>query len=123
MAVSPWARMAACLLHENDHFASVTVNGVSLSPGTYSFSQLNSTYPANFPASWTQQNGSTITTGSGQIIVGNGAPSSPHITGIQVSGTSLSIFRHERHGGWFVDVIAEHQPRAAVESMADKLDG
>jgi hypothetical protein len=78
-------------LHQNDHFASVTVNGVSLSPSTYSFSQLNTAYPANFPASWTQQNGSTVTTGSGQIIVGNGAPSSPHITGILVSGTSLSI--------------------------------
>jgi|ERR1017187_4319282 hypothetical protein len=58
--------------------------------GTYSFATLNSTYPTNFPVSWTQQTGSTFTTGSGQIIVGNGQPP-PHITSIRLSGTSLSI--------------------------------
>ncbi|HXI69920.1 MAG TPA: immunoglobulin domain-containing protein [Verrucomicrobiae bacterium] len=79
------------LLHQNDQFASVTVNGTSLANGTYSFATLNSTYPANFPASWTLQNGSAVATGSGQIVVGNSPPSSPHITNIGVSGTTLSV--------------------------------
>jgi hypothetical protein len=78
-------------LHQNDHFASVTINGTPLANGTYSFAALNNTYPANFPATWTLQNGSSVTTGSGQIIVGNGPPSSPHITNIGVSGTTLSL--------------------------------
>jgi hypothetical protein len=78
-------------LHQNDHFASVTINGTPLANGTYSFATLNSTYPANFPATWTLQNGSVITTGSGQIIVGNVPLLSPHITGITVSGTTLFI--------------------------------
>jgi hypothetical protein len=78
-------------LHQNDHFASVTVNGVALANGTYSFATLNSTYPANFPATWTLQNGSLINTGSGQIIVGSGPRPSPHITSIGVNGTTLSI--------------------------------
>ena len=74
-------------LHQNDHFASVTINGVALTNGTYSLATLNSVYPANFPASWTQQAGSTFTTGSGQIIVGNvGPPPSPRITHIGLSG-------------------------------------
>ena len=78
-------------LHRNDHFASVIVNGVALANGTYSFATLNSTYPANFPASWTPQAGSTSTTGSGQIIVGNGPPASPHITSAKLYGSLLSI--------------------------------
>ncbi len=80
-------------LHQNDHFASVTINGTPLANGTYSFAALNSAYPANFPATWALQNGSTYTTGSGQIIVGAGAGpvSSPHISNLSVSGTSLTI--------------------------------
>jgi hypothetical protein len=81
-------------LHQNDHFASLIINGTALANGTYPFTQLNSSYPANFPASWAQQVGSAFTTGSGQIIVGNvvaGPPSTPHITNIGLSGTGLSI--------------------------------
>ncbi|HEY4414106.1 MAG TPA: immunoglobulin domain-containing protein [Verrucomicrobiae bacterium] len=80
-------------LHQNDHFASVTINGTPLANGTYSFAVLNSTYPENFPASWPQQAGSTFTTGSGQINVGisSGPASSPHISNLSVNGTSLSI--------------------------------
>jgi hypothetical protein len=81
------------LLHQNDHFASVIINGISLANGTYPFGTLNSTYPTNFPATWTQQIGSTFSTSSGQIIVGNVVvpPLSPHITSIQVSGIGLSL--------------------------------
>jgi hypothetical protein len=62
-------------LHQNDTFKSVLINGVSLAAGTYSFATLNSTYPANFPASWTLQNGSSVNTGSGSItVLANPAP-------------------------------------------------
>ena len=56
-------------LHQNDTFKSVNVNGTSLTNGTYSFATLNSAYPIQFPSSWTQQAGSTFTTGSGSITV------------------------------------------------------
>ncbi len=81
-------------LHQTNHFASVIINGTPLTNGIYSFAQLNSAYPAKFPALWTQQAGSTFITGSGQIIVGNvvaGPPSIPHITGIGLKGTGLSL--------------------------------
>jgi len=79
-------------LHQNDRFASVTINGTPLTDGTYSFAQLNAAYPLAFPATWTLQAGSSVTNGSGQIIVGNVVtPPSPRITGIQVSGTTLSL--------------------------------
>jgi hypothetical protein len=78
-------------LHQNDHFAGVTINGRVLPGGTYSFAMLTGAFPANFPASWTQQAGSTFTTGSGQIIIGNGLSPSPQITSISLSGTALSI--------------------------------
>ncbi len=81
------------LLHQSDLFASLIVNGVALANGTYSFATLNANYPTNFPASWPQQTGSSVATGSGQIIVGIGSaiPSSPRITGISLSGMSLSL--------------------------------
>jgi hypothetical protein len=56
-------------LHQNDAFRSVFINGVPLTNGVYSFATLASLYPANFPASWALQNGSSINTGSGQITV------------------------------------------------------
>lgn len=90
-------------LHQNDHFASVIINGVPLGSGVYSFAYLNSSYPANFPITWPQQTGSTFTTGSGQILVGSGVPPpSPHITNIGVSGTSLSLSAANGTpgGGW-----------------------
>jgi hypothetical protein len=94
-------------LHQNDTFAAVSVNGNALTNGTYSFSQLNSSYPTNFPASWALQAGSTFTTGSGQITVGSAVivpPTSPHITGIQVnSGTgelTLSATNGTPNGSW-----------------------
>jgi Glycosyl hydrolase family 76/Immunoglobulin I-set domain len=81
-------------LHQTNHFASVIINGAALTNGIYSFTKLNSTYPAKFPSSWTQQAGSTFTTGSGQITVGNvvvGPPSPPQITAIGLNGTGLSL--------------------------------
>jgi hypothetical protein len=89
-------------LHQNDHFGSVNVNGTPLANGTYTFAQLNAAYPTVFPATWTQQSGSAVATGSGQIIVGNGPPSSPHITQISLNGTTLSLSATNgtAGGGW-----------------------
>jgi hypothetical protein len=79
-------------LHQNDHFASVIINGTPLADGIYSFAALNSAYPTNFPATWTPQIGSTIGAGSGQIAVGNVVVTSiPHFTGFSVSGTTLVL--------------------------------
>ena len=81
-------------LTQTDHFAGVTVNGFSLTNGTYPFATLNSAYPGNFPASFVALFGTTATTASGEIIVGNvvvGPPSTPHITHIGLSGTSLTL--------------------------------
>src|SRR5262249_42746123 len=54
-------------LHQNDTFKTVTVAGTQLSAGTYTFAQLNATYPANFPVNWIQQAGSGSNAGSGNI--------------------------------------------------------
>jgi hypothetical protein len=78
-------------LHKTNHFASVTINGTSLTNGTYSFTQLNGVYPANFPSTWTQLVGSGASVGSGQIIVGSVPPSIPHITSFNLTGTTLTI--------------------------------
>jgi hypothetical protein len=62
-------------LHQNDAFRAVTVAGIPLTPGTYSFAQLNTTYPTNFPATWLMQMGSGVSTGSGSItVLGDAAP-------------------------------------------------
>ncbi|MFZ0828411.1 MAG: LamG-like jellyroll fold domain-containing protein [Verrucomicrobiia bacterium] len=57
------------LLHQNDTFKYLVLGGAYLSAGTYSFAQLNAAYPAYFPASWTLQNGSSVSTGSGSLTV------------------------------------------------------
>jgi hypothetical protein len=74
-------------LHQHDTFHGVIVGGVALAPGTYTFAQLNAAYPANFPASWTLQSGSTSGVGSGSLIVG--AP--PVTLQVQFSGTNLQL--------------------------------
>ncbi len=56
-------------LHQNVTFATVEVNGTSLAVGTYPWSQLNSNYVTNFPASWSSQSGSSFSTGSGSLTV------------------------------------------------------
>jgi alpha-glucosidase (family GH31 glycosyl hydrolase) len=52
-------------LHQNGAFSAVKIEGTSLSAGTHSYSELNGTYPANFPAG-----------GSGSITIlsSNGSP-------------------------------------------------
>ena len=56
-------------LHQNDTFHTVTVNGAVVTPGTWSFAQMSTAFPTNFPATWPLQLGSTINTASGSIKV------------------------------------------------------
>jgi hypothetical protein len=58
-------------LHQNDTFRAVKINGTDLAAGTYTYAQLAASYPNNFPATWTQQNGSTVSAASGSIRVTN----------------------------------------------------
>ncbi|HEY5914252.1 MAG TPA: immunoglobulin domain-containing protein [Verrucomicrobiae bacterium] len=75
-------------LHQNDVFHAVRVSGFDLAPGTYTFAQLNATYPMNFPATWPQQMGSGVSTGSGSITVGQ----PPRVTlQFQMSGANLQL--------------------------------
>jgi hypothetical protein len=78
------------LLHQTDTFASVTVNGLPLANGVYTFAQLNGTYPANFPATWTMQTGSPVNTGSGTLRVGVTTPP-PVFIQPQFSAGSLTL--------------------------------
>ncbi len=52
-------------LYTADTFYGVILNGTNMAPGTYSFAQLNSSYPSNFPASWQVQVGSLTGTNTG----------------------------------------------------------
>jgi hypothetical protein len=76
-------------LHQNDTFNTVTVAGAQLSAGTYTFAQLNATYPLNFPLNWGQQAGSGFNTGSGSITVLTG-PTQVAL-GFQFNGSSLTL--------------------------------
>jgi hypothetical protein len=76
-------------LHQNDTFKSVIIGGVPLADGVYSFSQLNANYPANFPATWTAQLGSTVTAGSGSITVGASTP--PVTLNSSFNGSTMTL--------------------------------
>jgi hypothetical protein len=75
-------------LHQNDTFGSMTIAGTNLANGVYTFDYLTNTFPANFPANWQMQVGSTVTNISGSITVGVVAPVS---LSIQKSGANLQI--------------------------------
>jgi hypothetical protein len=81
-------------LHTSDVFQTVTINGTQLSPGTYSFAALTNSFPANFPATWLLQIGSTVSTGSGSLTVLNGPtppPQSATIGQISLNAGSLTL--------------------------------
>jgi hypothetical protein len=79
-------------LHTSDTFKTLTVNGAVVSAGTYTFVQLHSFYPANFPSTWPMQTNSAVNTGSGQITVLS-PPGGPFTTTlvVQQSGSNLSL--------------------------------
>ncbi|HEX3800332.1 MAG TPA: immunoglobulin domain-containing protein [Verrucomicrobiae bacterium] len=81
-------------LHQNDTFNTLTVNGVSVASGTYTFAQLNTAYPTNFPAAWPLQLGSAVNAGSGSItVVGSqgGSGGTPMPIGFTTSAGSLTL--------------------------------
>jgi pimeloyl-ACP methyl ester carboxylesterase len=61
-------------LHQSNTFRRVIVGVMALDPGTYSYAQLNTSFPNNFPLTWTRLNGSAISNASGSITVLQGAP-------------------------------------------------
>ncbi|MDB6124296.1 MAG: Autotransporter-associated beta strand repeat protein [Pedosphaera sp.] len=78
-------------LTRNHTFKTVTIAGTSLGVGAYTFAQLNSAYPANFPASWTGQPGAlSETTASGSITVIGGATAPIPLTN-SWNGTTLTL--------------------------------
>ena len=91
-------------LTQTDTFNNVVINGTTLAPGTYSAATLSGLY-TNFPATFAALYGTTATSASGAINIGNIVvpPSSPHITSIQVSGTgglNLSATNGTPGGSW-----------------------
>jgi len=59
----------AVYLHENDTFNQVAVNGLGLSAGVYSATQLTAAFPTKFPANWNNIHGSTNTAAAGSLTV------------------------------------------------------
>jgi hypothetical protein len=81
-------------LHQNDTFRTVTVGGVSLSPGAYPFTELNRFYPGYFPAAWPLQSGSSVNAGSGSLAVLTGPASTAKpvkIVAITLLGGNLTL--------------------------------
>jgi autotransporter-associated beta strand protein len=80
-------------LTQADTFRRVSVNGVQLNAGTYTYAQLATAYPTNFPATWVGPTGAeSVTTASGSITVLEGAVAvPPGNIGIRYSGSDLQI--------------------------------
>jgi hypothetical protein len=79
-------------LDQSDTFGFVTVAGVALAPGTYTFAQLHAAYPANFPSTWTTHRAATSHTGSGGItVLYEAAQAAPIITG-QPAPTTQTLY-------------------------------
>lgn len=77
-------------LHQNVTFGAALIGGTPLAPGVYTFAQLNTNFPANFPATWSQLNGSPANAGAGTLTVGVTQP--PRVTlGFEFSQGSLNL--------------------------------
>ncbi len=117
-------------LHQNDTFRAVNVAGTDLTPGTYSFATLNSTYAANFPATWPLQIGSGVNTGSGSItVLGNVVPHPTlqfQFSGGQVtltwSGSFWLVEANEVTGPWVTNAAAT-SPFPVTPSLPRKFYG
>jgi len=78
-------------LTRNHTFGKVVINGVELAAGTYTAAQLNSAYPANFPASWRGQTGALDeTTASGSLTVLSGGVPAVNV-GTSFAGGKLNL--------------------------------
>jgi hypothetical protein len=82
-------------LYTDDTFHALNVNGTAVSPGTYTFAQLSSAFPANFPVTWSVQLGSSTgtNTGTGSITVLTGPlpPLPATIGSVSVSGGNITL--------------------------------
>ena len=92
-------------LTQTDAFNSVVLNGTPLPAGTYTAAQLHSTNATAFPLTFIALYGTTATTATGAIKVGNVIvpPLSPRLTKIQVSGSgglTLSATSGTANGFW-----------------------
>ena len=78
---------------------------------TYTFAQLRSMFPANFPATWPLQTGSSFSSGSGSLTVLS--PPAP-VVAIQRSGSDLQLIwsqgvlleADEVTGPWITNSVA-----------------
>ena len=77
-------------LHQNDTFHKVIINGIELAQGTHPASALGASLPANFPATWPLQIGSTINTASGSITVLEGTVA-PVTLGLSQTNSTLTL--------------------------------
>jgi hypothetical protein len=99
-------------LTQDHRFCAVTIGGVLLAPGQYAFAQLNTAYPANFPATWLAQPGAAVTNASGSLIVGPAV--SPVLTstwnGAQLTltwaGSGRLLQAAELAGPWIMNAAA-----------------
>jgi hypothetical protein len=92
-------------LTQTNAFRSVVVNGTPLPAGTYTAAQLHATNATAFPLTFPALYGTTATSASGAIKVGNVVipPSTPHITSIQLGragGLTLSATNGTPGGSW-----------------------
>ncbi len=92
-------------LTQTDAFQSVVINGTPLPAGTYTAAQLNALNATAFPLTFPALYGTTATSASGAIKVGNVVipPLSPHLTSIQVGGIGgldLSASNGTPGGSW-----------------------
>jgi hypothetical protein len=81
-------------LTQNHTFGRVFVNGNQLSPDTYTYAELASAYPINFPATWTGLTGAlTATAAAGSITVLEGppGPADPGVITIARVGSTLQL--------------------------------
>jgi len=119
-------------LTQDYRFRAVTIGGVSLAPGQYSFAQLNAAYPANFPATWLAQPGAAVTNASGSLTVG--PPVSPVLTsswdGVQLTltwaGSGKLLQAADLAGPWTTNaaasspfVVTPTEPRQFFRVLAE----
>lgn len=79
-------------LHQDDIFGRIIIGGMELAEGTYTFAQLNSLYPNNFPATWSPHTAAQgFTTGSGSLAVWGGKPLPPEAIKLKYEYTSAGL--------------------------------
>ena len=112
------------LLHQNDHFASVNINGTALANGTYSFDALKRHLSGKLPG---HMDGCKMVPVSRRVRDKSSwaavLASSPHIiTGIVASAApTLSISATNGAAGGAVDAVTNYRPHAAFEPMVDQF--